>query len=94
MLEKEIQKRVITYARSKRMICYKMDATNAIGVPDYLLLTAGGDVFFIEFKQLGKKPTPMQEREHARLRANNIKVYVIDTVEAGKATIDECSGSL
>ena len=94
MLEKEIQKRVITYARSKRMICYKMDATNAIGVPDYLLLTAGGDVFFIEFKQLGKKPTPMQEREHARLCANNIKVYVIDTVEAGKAAIDECSGSL
>jgi hypothetical protein len=94
MLEREIQKQVITYARSKRMICYKMDATNAIGVPDYLLLTAGGDVFFIEFKQLGKKPTPMQEREHARLRANNIKVYVINTVEAGKAAIDECSGGL
>jgi hypothetical protein len=94
MLEREIQTRVIYYARSKRMICYKMDATNAIGVPDYLLLTAGGDVFFIEFKQLGKKPTPMQEREHARLRANNIKVYVIDTVEAGKVAIDECSGGL
>lgn len=88
MLEKEIQKRVITYARSKRMLCYKMDATNAIGVPDYLLLTAGGDVAFVEFKQLGKKPTPMQEREHARLRANNVPVYVVDNVDDGRMIID------
>lgn len=88
MLEKDIQKRVITYARSKRMLCYKMDSTNAIGCPDYLLLTAGGDVFFIEFKQAGKKPTPMQEREHARLRANNVPVYVVDDVDEGKMIVD------
>jgi len=88
MLEKEIQKRVITYARSKRMLCYKMDATNAIGVPDYLILTAGGDVFFIEFKQEGKNPTAMQLREHARLRENKVHVYVIDNVDDGKVLID------
>ena len=93
MLEKDIQKRVITYARSKRMLCYKMDATNAIGVPDYLLLTAGGDVFFMEFKQEGKKPTPMQLREHARLRENNVPVYVIDNVDEGKVVVDSHANS-
>jgi len=89
MLEKLIQRDVIAYARSKRMLCYKMDATNSIGVPDFLLLTASGDVFFIEFKQLGKQPTPMQLREHVRLRLNNIKVYIVDNVEYGKKIIDE-----
>ena len=89
MLEKEIQRRVIDYARHKRVICYKMDAKNAIGVPDYLCLASSGDVFFIEFKQLGRKPTAMQVREHVRLMANNISVYVVDSVEVGKGVIDE-----
>jgi len=91
MLEKLIQRDVIAYARSKRMLCYKMDATNAIGVPDFLCLTASGDVFFCEFKQLGRQPTPMQLREHVRLRLNNIKVYIVDSVEYGKKIIDENS---
>jgi len=91
MLESEIQRRVIQYARSKRMLCYKMDATGHIGVPDFLCLTAGGDVFFCEFKQLGKKPTPMQLREHVRLRLNNIKVYIVDSVEYGMGIINENS---
>lgn len=89
MLEKMIQSKVVQYARSKRMLCYKMDATGHIGVPDFLFLTAGGDVFFMEFKQSGKQPTPMQLREHVRLRLNNIKVYIVDDVEYGEEIIDE-----
>jgi len=72
------------------MLCYKMGGIGCtVGTPDYLLLTASGDVFFIEFKQLGKKPTPMQVREHARLKANNINVYVVDTVEYGVEVVNE-----
>lgn len=92
MLEKIIQNKVVQYARSKCMLCYKMGGQGcAVGTPDYLFLTAGGDIFFCEFKQLGKKPTAMQLREHVRLRLNNIKVYLVDSVEYGKGIIDENS---
>lgn len=88
MLEKEIEKKVCEYAKTKRMIVYKMNPLNNRGIPDRLFLTAGGNIFFIEFKQLGKKPNENQAREIARLRMNNIAVYVIDNVEDGKKAVD------
>jgi hypothetical protein len=36
---------------------------------------------FAELKAPGKKPTPLQEREHARLRAMGFTVHVIDSKE-------------
>jgi hypothetical protein len=30
------------------------------------------------------KPTPAQEREHAKLRGHNVAVHVVDDVEQGK----------
>jgi len=89
MLEKVIEKKVCDYAKTQRMIVYKMNPLNNRGIPDRLFLTAGGDIFFIEFKQLGKKPNDNQEREIARLRANNIDVYVIDNVADGIKVVND-----
>jgi len=88
MLEKVIEKKVCEYAKTKRMIVYKMNPLNNRGIPDRLFLTAKGNIFFIEFKQLGKKPNENQTREIARLRANTIDVYVIDNVDDGKEVVD------
>lgn len=88
MLEKIIERKVCEYAKTKRMIVYKMNPMTHRGIPDRLFLTAGGDIFFCEFKQAGKKPNDNQEREIARLRANNIKVYVVDNVESGVEMVD------
>ena len=88
MLEKLIEKKVCDYAKLKRMIVYKMNPLNNRGIPDRLFLTAAGNIFFCEFKQLGKKPNDNQAREIERLRTNNIKVYVIDNVEAGIAMVN------
>lgn len=38
-------------------------------------------VHFVETKATGCKPTPMQQREHERLRALGFTVYVIDNKE-------------
>jgi uncharacterized protein Veg len=46
-------------------------------------------VFFIEFKQLGKKPTPGQEREIKRLQEQYVSVFIVDNVETGKQIIDD-----
>jgi hypothetical protein len=37
---------------------------------------------FVELKAPGKKPTPGQLREHARLRELGFRVEVLDSIEA------------
>jgi hypothetical protein len=50
-------------------------------------------MFFCEFKAEGKKPTPSQEREHTRLRQQNVQVYVVDSIDQGKDVINSmCAG--
>lgn len=88
LLEKEIEKRVKEYARSKGFLAYKFTSPGHAFVPDGLFIAPGGKVFFIEFKQLGKKPTPGQQREMERLRAQGVDVWLCDFVDLGKEIID------
>jgi hypothetical protein len=88
VLEKEIEAAVCRYARSLRFLYYKFTSPSRSFVPDRIFIAPGGRMLFVEFKQLGKKPTPMQAREHERLREQGCTVYVIDSVESGKAMID------
>ena len=88
MLEKQIEAKVTEYARAKGFLAHKFTSPNRAAVPDRMLVHPSGLVFFIEFKRAGKLPTPAQAREHARLRAHNVSVYVVDDVEAGKLVID------
>ena len=90
LLEKEIESRVCDYAASKGWLVYKFTSPARHAVPDRLFIAPGGRVIFVEFKRTGQKPTVPQEREHARLRAHGVLVFVIDTVEAGKAMVDLC----
>jgi hypothetical protein len=52
------------------------------GVPDRMVLMPGGRTYFVELKQLGKKPTPIQEVWHSRLRALGYQVVVLDSKAA------------
>lgn len=88
MLEKIIEGKVNSYAQSKGFITYKFTSPARAAVPDRLYISPKGTVFFVEFKREGQKPTPAQEREHHRLRVQNVHVFVIDNVEAGKVMVD------
>ena len=87
MLERQIEKKVKDYARSKGWLAYKFVSPGHAFVPDDILISPTGRVIFVEFKQEGKKPTPGQAREHTRLRAQGCEVYVIDSVGMGKMLI-------
>lgn len=91
MLEKTIEQKVCDYAKSKGFLVYKFASPNRATVPDRMFVHPSGYVFFIEFKREGAKPTPAQEREHARLRGHNVNVAVVDNVEYGKFLIDQTS---
>lgn len=87
-LEREIEKKVCKYAESKGIWQRKIISPSHNGLPDRIFMLPSGTVFFIEFKRKGEKPTPMQLREHEKIRQNNGLVWVIDNVEDGKKLID------
>jgi hypothetical protein len=87
MLEKQIEKKVCDYAKSKGVMVYKFTSPAHFAVPDRMFIF-NGKVWFIEFKAPGKKPTAPQTREINRLLTAGISVYVIDDVIVGKGVID------
>lgn len=87
-LEKEVEGPVKKYAKSLGFWARKFKSEGNRSVPDDVFATPHGQVFFVEFKRPGGKPTPAQEDEHKEMRKNKIKVHVIDNIEDGKALID------
>lgn len=88
MLEKQIEAKVCEYAKSKGVLAYKFTSPARAAVPDRLFIAPDGRMWFCEFKAEGKKPTEAQAREHQRLRAQKVNVFVIDNVSEGKMMID------
>ena len=90
-LESTIEAKVCAYARTKKFYDRKFVSPNNRSVPDRLLVSPSGQLFFIEFKRKGKQPTEGQRREINDLRDRGQKVYVVDDVDTGKALIDRLS---
>jgi len=91
MLEKQIEKAVCDYAKSKGILCYKFVSPGHAGVPDRMFVLPGGKVFFIEFKRLGCVTTPLQQREISRIVNQGCYVGTIDNIEDGKRLMDMVS---
>lgn len=88
MLEKQIETKVCDYAKEKGLLVYKFTSPARAAVPDRMFILPSGQVFFVEFKRAGQKPTAPQEREHRRLRGHKVNVFVVDDVTDGKTVID------
>lgn len=88
MLEKHIEAKVCDYAKQRGLLVYKFTSPARAAVPDRLFILPGGRMFFCEFKRGGQKPTIPQEREHKRLRAYDVPVFVIDNVDDGLRMVD------
>lgn len=89
MLEKDVEKAVKRYAESKGWLTRKWTSPNHAFVPDQIFINPVGRVIFVEFKRPGGVCTPGQLREHQKLRDQGCSVFVIDSVELGKAMVDE-----
>lgn len=88
MLEKQIEAKVCDYAKSKGVLAYKFTSPARAAVPDRLFIGPDGHMWFCEFKREGQVPTPAQYREHHRLRQHKVSVFVVDSVEDGRAMVD------
>ena len=84
-MEKKVEKYLVVRVESLGGLCVKFPPLFFAGFPDRIVLLPGGRIVFVELKDEGKKPTPLQIRVHTKLRALGFRVEVLDS----KESIDE-----
>lgn len=89
VLEKDIEKKIVAYAKSRGCLVRKFTSPSQRAVPDRIIVTPHGVVGFLEVKRPGNKPTPLQYREMELLADNGAKVEWHDDVEEAKKFIDD-----
>ena len=89
MLEKEVEKKLVTAVQMMDGLAVKFVSPGYAGMPDRLVLLPGGRMAFVEVKRPGEKPRPLQKARHRMLRKLGFKVYVLDSVEEIERIIDE-----
>ena len=91
MLEKDVQKQCIDWARARGYWCRKFSSMTQNSVPDYLLarMNAGRRIkLAVEFKAPGKKSTPAQIDEQEAMRLAGWAVFSdVDSFDKFKATV-------
>jgi hypothetical protein len=85
MLEKDIESALCRRVKLLGGLCEKFVSPGRRSVPDRIVTLPGGLIVFVESKAPGKKPTPLQERDHETRRRLGCRVVVIDSMEAANA---------
>lgn len=85
MLERDVENALVRRVKKLGGTCEKFTSPSARSVPDRIVTMPGGVIIFVELKAPGKKPTELQERDHARRRALGCDVRVIDNKEDADA---------
>ena len=67
--------------------CRKVEWAVRVGAPDWFVMLDGLS-FFVECKAPGKKPSPIQLREHERMRdIGGCTVFVVDGADQIRAIV-------
>lgn len=92
MLESLIEQHLVKEVDRRDGLCLKFNSQSMTGIPDRIILMKNGTVGFVEVKQKGKKPRPLQELRMKQLRRLGFKVYTLDEKEKIGEILDEiCS---
>lgn len=92
MLESLIEQHLVKEVNRREGLCLKFNSQSMTGIPDRIILMKNGTVGFVEVKQKGKKPRPLQELRMKQLRRLGFKVYTLDEKEKIGEILDEiCS---
>lgn len=92
MLESLIEQHLVREVNRRDGLCLKFNSQSMTGIPDRIILMKNGTVGFVEVKQKGKKPRPLQELRMKQLSRLGFKVYTLDEKEKIGEILDEiCS---
>ena len=89
MREKQIEQKLVKATKGVGGICPKLTCPSMDGMPDRIVLLPNGKCAFVEVKQMGCKPRPLQLARHQKLRNLGYKVYVLDDIKQIGGLLDE-----
>ena len=89
MLEKSIEKKLADAVKKRGGLAPKFVSPGLDGMPDRIVLMPGGRLAFVEVKAPGKKPRPLQEARHKKLRGLGFSVYTLDDKDQIGGILDE-----
>lgn len=89
MRETTIEKKLVEKIKAAGGQAIKINSPGKAGMPDRMVLVAGGRIWFVETKAPGRKLRPLQEHIRLGLSAMGFSVRVIDTVEKIEALMEE-----
>lgn len=78
MLEKQIEQALTKEVKTRGGWCIKLISPSMSGLPDRMVLMQGGKIGFVELKQKGKKPRPLQVRRIQQLQLLGFPCFVMD----------------
>lgn len=89
MLERNLEKYLVTRCQQLGMYERKFVSPQRKNVPDRIIIHKGV-VVFVELKAPGKKPNPAQIREHLRLQNAGALIVVADSLGSIDWLLQEC----
>jgi hypothetical protein len=90
--EKELEVKVVRFARELGLLVYKFSSPSNRGVPDRLFVNEHGTIGFLELKAKGEKPTKLQMFHLDLFRARGVPAGWVDTFEAAKTWLQDFRG--
>lgn len=93
MREREIEAKLKREVEKRGGLCFKF-LSSVSGVPDRILLFAGGVVVFVELKKEGGKPRKLQEVQMRKIRELGVRVRVVDSEQGIQELMREIDGEV
>ena len=89
MLEKEIERRMCEMIRKRGGLTYKFTIPGSPGVPDRLIITPAGIVWFVELKTETGRLAKIQRYQKGELEKRGANVRVIRGWDAAKEFVND-----
>ena len=94
MLEKYLERKIVSKAKKLGYIADKYRSPSNRGVPDRIFISETGKLFFVEFKSKKGKLSKLQTKKISELTARKQSVFVIDDEETGMKLLMELFGKI
>jgi hypothetical protein len=92
MLEKHLERKLVTEVKKMGGLALKLISPGFYGVPDRLVLLSQGKMAFVEVKAPGKTLRPLQEKRKRQLESLGFLVFCLDNVKQIEPLLAEIMG--
>jgi len=86
--ERQIENRIVKYAKDQGWLVIKLNPTWHKGLPDRMFLLPGGKIVFLELKKPGGRASPLQKYFIAWMKDLGHSAHVVDNYDEAVRILD------